>query len=215
LHFPAPQLAKADGPEWDELIASRPNDQHDPTPAALKAEPSMQTQFSEGVAELEAKLEPLGKWQAERTREEVQARPLPSKAKVEPVKVTGGDAEHNAVLAKVKQHDKLLTNALTNDVTALCTKLLQTTDSKSLGQKAVGTADPLKQEVSNVDSYEAEVTKGGALTKAVKTVSAESTRRSASPHASRRSRTPTSRAPTRSRPPRRSTSSTRIIRRRR
>ena len=70
--FPAPpEMAKADGPKWEELLtASSTKDQPGTAPAALNKEPSLQTQLSEGVDdELKAKLAHREKSQARRVRE--------------------------------------------------------------------------------------------------------------------------------------------------
>jgi hypothetical protein len=71
--FPAPpEMAKADGPKWDELLtASSTKDQPGTAPAALNEEPSLQTQLSEGVDdELKAKLAHREKSQARREASE-------------------------------------------------------------------------------------------------------------------------------------------------
>ena len=68
-----PQLAKANGPEWDELLtASSTKYQPKTAPAALNEEPSPQAQLSEGVDELEAKLAHLEKLQALREASETR-----------------------------------------------------------------------------------------------------------------------------------------------
>jgi hypothetical protein len=72
--FPVPpQLAKANGPEWDELLtASSTQYQPKTAPAALNEEPSPQAQLSEGVDELKAKLAHLEKSQALREASETR-----------------------------------------------------------------------------------------------------------------------------------------------
>ena len=182
-------MSTADEPERDKLlIASSPKDRPGPALAAPKEKLSLQTQLSEGMGKLKSKLAQLE--EAERTRQKVvQARPPTANAKVEPVKATGGDAQHNAVLkasrlweklAKVEQRVKLMTktaNVQTNDVTALRTKLQTmepTMNGKPRGQNAVGTADSLKREASSLDTklQILKSAKRSTLTKGVKTVSA-------------------------------------------